>query len=90
MNKSCLEQFSDLIDTMIEIEVDTSRGKLISAHQNRMHNHELTRKMIFELIDMLMEKADVVDEMMLKEVMTCECCMSLQLNNGTDQYLVNK
>ncbi len=90
MNKSCCEKFSDLIDTMIELEVGTG-VKSISPHQNRMRNYELSGQMIIELIYMLLEKAEDVDELILKEAMTCERCISLQQKKKLqDQSTVNR
>ncbi len=72
-NVNCLKQFSHLIDSMLESEVNCLEGRCTS-HQQRMIQNEMKFKFMFQLMDLLMEKLSVIEEKVFEECMTCEAC----------------
>ncbi len=71
-NYSCLKEFSCLIDTLLEMEIDVCVEK--PEHLKRMHQNELKLNLMFQLMDLLMHKLSLMEDKILHECLTCEFC----------------
>ncbi len=78
----CLKQISDLLDLMVEIEIDSNVYSVVgvlSEHQNTLKNYELSIEIMFKIVDMVMEKIQVVEQKMEQESNTCVRCRQMKL-----------